>query len=607
MEKYIHYCWFGNNKLPKLAKKCIKSWKKYLPEYKIIEWNEKNFDVNITKFSKQAYEEKNWAFVSDVARVYALKEMGGIYFDTDMMITNYVSDNILEKDFFVGWESDINIAVGVLGAKKGNKIIQKLFDIYSNTNYDKNNLYSITIPRMLTQLLTTEYKMKPCPLDNQLLAENTYILARDYFYPISSDKSLPNSFTQNTCMIHYYSGSWLPRDQKLQFKFSQIFGEKLGNFILKSLVKIKHILIKLKNFFKKLLILFLYPIVKMRREKYINQVINSRKQQFNDSLEKISTNYIVFHHSEWLGISNATHELFGENSIGILELYNKELIDYYVKKIIDKKIKLVVFSGFADGWEQFVRELKKQCPNIIIKIIWHGSLCLNIYDYDYLMFTSIFRLLKSQYVNSIAFVKKSMYEFFNKKGYNVEFIANNVTLNKNNTKKHLKKQSDKIRIGIYASGDRWMKNFYNQLAATSLIENCIVDVIPLNYKTYELANLFNIKMTGLSSSIHHNDLLKRMADNDINLYVTFSECAPIIPLESLELGVPCLTANNHHYFANSKLSDYLIVDENDDVNAIYEKIENCLKNKKEIMNEYKKWKKDYNIVSKKSVEDFLKI
>lgn len=100
MEKYIHYCWFGNNKLPKLAKKCIKSWKKYLPEYKIIEWNENNFDVNITRFSKQAYEAKNWAFVSDVARIYALKEMGGIYFDTDMMITSHVSDDILEKDFF---------------------------------------------------------------------------------------------------------------------------------------------------------------------------------------------------------------------------------------------------------------------------------------------------------------------------------------------------------------------------------------------------------------------------------------------------------------------------------------------------------------------------
>ena len=57
MNKVIHYCWFGDNKLDKLAHKCIKSWKEYLPDYEIMLWNEKNFDVNCTPFSKKAYEE----------------------------------------------------------------------------------------------------------------------------------------------------------------------------------------------------------------------------------------------------------------------------------------------------------------------------------------------------------------------------------------------------------------------------------------------------------------------------------------------------------------------------------------------------------------------
>lgn len=493
----------------------------------------------------------------------------------------------------------------MLGAKKGNKIIQKLFDIYSTSDFDKNNLYSITIPRMLTQLLTEEYNMQTFPSDNQLLADNTYILARDYFYPISSDKSIPNLFTKNTCMIHYYSGSWLPRDQQLQFKFSQIFGEKLGKFILKILVTAKHILIKIKRIVKKLLIFLLYPLVKIRRKRYQKQVTDSQKQEFANCMKKVSTNYVAFYHSEWLGISNATKELFGESSVGITELYNKELIEFYVKEILDKNIKLVVFSGFADGWEQFVKEIRKQSTDIQIKVIWHGSLCLNIYDYDYIMFVRMFKLLKNKDIKSIAFVKKSMYEFFKKKGYNVEFIANTVSLTKSLPKTSLEKNSDKVRIGIYASGDRWMKNFYNQLAAASLIENCIVDVIPINSKTYELASLFNLKITGLSYPINHSELLERMSSNDINLYVTFSECAPIIPLESLELGVPCLTSNNHHYFKNSKLADFLIVNENDNVNAIYEKIQKCLENKQEIIKEYKTWKKSYDIESKESIEQFL--
>ena len=37
--KKIHYCWFGGNPKPDLAIKCIKSWKKYCPDFEIIEFN----------------------------------------------------------------------------------------------------------------------------------------------------------------------------------------------------------------------------------------------------------------------------------------------------------------------------------------------------------------------------------------------------------------------------------------------------------------------------------------------------------------------------------------------------------------------------------------
>ena len=116
MKKYIHYCWFGGKPLPKLAKKCIKSWKKYLPDFEIIEWNEQNFDINITNFSRDAFKNKKWAFVSDVARIYALKEYGGIYFDTDMIVTKNI-DELLKDEVFAGWESEFNVAVGVLYSK----------------------------------------------------------------------------------------------------------------------------------------------------------------------------------------------------------------------------------------------------------------------------------------------------------------------------------------------------------------------------------------------------------------------------------------------------------------------------------------------------------
>ena len=84
--KKIHYCWFGGNPLPSLAVKCIESWKKYLPDYEIKEWNESNFDLNYNDYVREAYEAKKWAFITDVVRLYAMVTEGGIYMDTDVEV-----------------------------------------------------------------------------------------------------------------------------------------------------------------------------------------------------------------------------------------------------------------------------------------------------------------------------------------------------------------------------------------------------------------------------------------------------------------------------------------------------------------------------------------
>ena len=188
-------------------------------------------------------------------------------------------------------------------------------------------------------------------------------------------------------------------------------------------------------------------------------------------------------------------------------------------------------------------------------------------------------------------------------GYNVEFILNTVHIPK--IKISEKKDNTKIKIGLYASGDRWVKNFYNQLGAASLFKNNQIDCIPINEKTLKTAKIFKTTISGLSAPIAREKLLKRMAKNDINFYVTFSECSPLIPLESLELGVPCITSNNHHYWEGNELEKYLIVNENDDIIKIYEKAKYCLENKEKILDLYKKWKKEYDKESKKSVERFL--
>ena len=130
--KIIHYCWFGRNPLPTSAKKCIASWKKFLPDYEIKEWNEDNFDVNAIPYTQQAYEAKKYAFVSDYARFWVLYHYGGLYFDTDVEIVANMGE-IIARGPFMGIEQGASlegkpmVAPGLgLGVEAGHPLYERM-------------------------------------------------------------------------------------------------------------------------------------------------------------------------------------------------------------------------------------------------------------------------------------------------------------------------------------------------------------------------------------------------------------------------------------------------------------------------------------------------
>lgn len=128
--KKIHYVWLGKGELSERAKHCIESWKKYLPDYEIKEWNEDNFDLNYNSFVRESYDNKKYAFTSDVVRLYALYTEGGIYMDTDVEVYQSL-DPFLEEKAFTGFE-DINYPVtATLGAEKENPVIKLMLDYYN--------------------------------------------------------------------------------------------------------------------------------------------------------------------------------------------------------------------------------------------------------------------------------------------------------------------------------------------------------------------------------------------------------------------------------------------------------------------------------------------
>lgn len=230
--KVIHYCWFGRNPLSEMEKRCIESWKKYFPEYEIKEWNEDNFDVHRIAYTKEAYERKKYAFVSDYARFWILYHYGGVYFDTDVEVLRSF-EPILKHGAYMGCERDaeaghksdgemrqgagITVAPGLgMAAVPRMEIIQTILKSYEAIHFVKENgeVDTDTVVAKTTRiLLQAGLKNKP---GVQEVAGVT-IYPQIYFCP--DEKARMNgTYDSKTFSAHHYSASWRDRDFNRRLK-----------------------------------------------------------------------------------------------------------------------------------------------------------------------------------------------------------------------------------------------------------------------------------------------------------------------------------------------------------------------------------------------------
>ena len=245
--KVIHYCWFGGNPLPKLAKKCIKSWKKYCPDYKIIEWNESNLDIeNSPLYIRQAHEAKKYGFVPDYFRAKIIFEYGGIYLDTDVQIIKSLDSLLLNKAFF-GFENLNNINLGHgFGGEKGLPVFKEIMDQYLDIKFINNDGTYNMLPS--PQINTKVFLNHGLKLNNQeqLLDEYIKIYPIDYFCP-KSFRTGELHKTKNTYSIHHFDASWFSKDGKKWLKKDR---KKIKNRkIIKAIIG-ERLFENLKKFFK---------------------------------------------------------------------------------------------------------------------------------------------------------------------------------------------------------------------------------------------------------------------------------------------------------------------------------------------------------------------
>lgn len=138
--KTIHYCWFGQGEMPELAKDCIASWHKYMPDWEYKLWNEDNFDVNSAAYTKEAYEARKFAFVSDYVRLWALESEGGLYMDVDFEVYKPF-DDLLHYNAFAGFEGSKHLPVmmGVAASSPHGIWVKEMLDAYQNRHFIKSD------------------------------------------------------------------------------------------------------------------------------------------------------------------------------------------------------------------------------------------------------------------------------------------------------------------------------------------------------------------------------------------------------------------------------------------------------------------------------------
>lgn len=223
--KKIHYCWFGGGEKPALAQKCILSWRRFCPDWEIIEWNEDNFDLNQNDYVRYCYANKKWAFLSDYVRLAVVCRHGGVYFDTDVELLKPL-DALLKHGAFYSFETADMVNTGQgFGAQMGHPTVVAMAAEYESLRPDHQGQFTLTpCPAMNTRALLNFGLRLDGKCQNVAGAE---ILSAEYMNPYDEPTGRLLK-TANTLSIHWYSKSWLSPGLRLRSKLTRPFHRLFG-------------------------------------------------------------------------------------------------------------------------------------------------------------------------------------------------------------------------------------------------------------------------------------------------------------------------------------------------------------------------------------------
>lgn len=330
-----------------------------------------------------------------------------------------------------------------------------------------------------------------------------------------------------------------------------------------------------------------------------------------DYISSGSVQEVAIHVPRWLGVTASTRHLFDE-------LYpfpesrdvepakaTEEDIDYHAEVLLESGIGHFIFSGGEDIHFRLAEKIKKRAPDRRCDLLWHASYVQFSEDYGWKLLKLWVEGAQSGVVHTIGTVKKGMEKFFANLGCRSKFVMNYVAEVPDGASEP---QPGGPHLGLWISNESYRKLPFAMVSALGLIEGAVVHGSNFSQRTRELMGLMELDQSAVRQTlIAPEGLMDAVRRTHLSLYVTFSECCPMLPLESLSVGVPCLLGPTSHLFEDDEfLSSRLVVPYPDRAEVIAEFIERAIEEREAIVDRYKEYAPSYIEAARRSVEEFLR-
>lgn len=196
-----------------LNERCLESWRRVLPDYRIKQWDETNSPID-TAYSRAAYGRGQWSRLSNHVRLHALHTEGGIYLDTDVEVVRSLTP-LLHHKCFLGFQLEEDqrdwVNTAVLGAQPGHPFLKRGLELIQ-TRFAETGEFPRS-PAVTTALLR-EMGLKAYGLQE---IRDVTVYPTEYFYPYPWFSTFaPDCIKENTYCVHYWEATWVEKDSKIR-------------------------------------------------------------------------------------------------------------------------------------------------------------------------------------------------------------------------------------------------------------------------------------------------------------------------------------------------------------------------------------------------------